>query len=114
MPTLATCSHTEGRFVDFKELLEAAVRNAVRDAVRGLGERKEPVAPVAPSADGLWTAAEVAAFLRVSRSWVYKRAEAGDLPHQRIGGLLRFEPERIREYARGERQGKVIPFVKGA
>jgi predicted DNA-binding transcriptional regulator AlpA len=51
----------------------------------------------------LWTAKDVATFLRVSRSWVYHRAEAGDLPCLQIGGLVRFEPERIRAYARGER-----------
>jgi excisionase family DNA binding protein len=51
----------------------------------------------------LWTAKDVANFLRVSRSWVYHRAEAGDLPCLQIGGLVRFEPERIRAYARGER-----------
>ena len=37
--------------------------------------------------------AEVAAFLRVSRSWVYAAAEDGRLPSVRLGGLggpLRF------------------------
>jgi excisionase family DNA binding protein len=48
----------------------------------------------------LWTATDVAAYLRVSRSWVYHRAEANLLPHLRIGGLLRFEPDAIRNYAR--------------
>jgi excisionase family DNA binding protein len=50
----------------------------------------------------LWTAQDVAAFLRVSRSWVYHRAEAGELPCLRIGALLRFDPARIRAYAQGE------------
>jgi excisionase family DNA binding protein len=65
-----------------------------------------------PAAEGLWTARDVAAFLNVSRSWVYLRAAAGDLPTQRVGSLLRFEPEAIRAYARGERQGlaKVAVF----
>ena len=30
--------------------------------------------------DGLWTAIDVARFLRVSRSWVYQRAQAGSSP----------------------------------
>lgn len=55
------------------------------------------------SAVTLWTAKEVADFLRVSRSWVYGRAEAGDLPVLRIGGLLRFDPDAIKAYARGEK-----------
>lgn len=50
----------------------------------------------------LWTATDVAGFLRVSRSWVYLHAEAGDLPSVRIGGLRRFMPDQIRAYARGE------------
>jgi len=62
-----------------------------------------PSESVAPEA--LWTAVDVAAFLRVSRSWVYLHAEAGDLPCCRFGGVLRFEPEAIRAYARGERRG---------
>ncbi|HET9933964.1 MAG TPA: helix-turn-helix domain-containing protein [Polyangiaceae bacterium] len=60
------------------------------------------VSQVAPGArpDELWTAADVAAYLKVSRSWVYHRAEANLLPYVRIGGLLRFEPEAVRQYAR--------------
>jgi excisionase family DNA binding protein len=50
----------------------------------------------------LWTVKEVADFLRVSRSWVYHRVEAGELPCLRIGALLRFDPESVRAYARGE------------
>jgi antitoxin HigA-1 len=36
----------------------------------------------------------------VSRSWVYHRAEAGLLPHLRVGGLLRFDPDVVRAFAR--------------
>jgi excisionase family DNA binding protein len=51
----------------------------------------------------LWTVKDVADFLRVSRSWVYHRAEAAELPCLRIGALLRFDATRIQAYARGER-----------
>lgn len=51
----------------------------------------------------LWDAAQAAKFLRVSRSWVYQRAEGGLLPHLRIGALLRFEPATLREFARSDR-----------
>lgn len=61
--------------------------------------------------ESLWTADDVAAYLKVSRSWVYHRAEAGELPHLRIGGLLRFEPDAVRAYARGARPG--ISGAKG-
>lgn len=50
----------------------------------------------------LWTWREVAAFLRLSRSWVYREAEAGRLPCLNVGGALRFEPIEIRKFARGE------------
>jgi excisionase family DNA binding protein len=65
-----------------------------------------------PAAESLWTADDVARFLRVSRSWVYHRAEAGELPCLRIGGLLRFEPDAVRAFMRGGRPtgGRVLPF----
>ena len=42
----------------------------------------------------LWDANDVARYMKVSRSWVYQRAEAGLLPCLRLGGLLRFDPTR--------------------
>jgi excisionase family DNA binding protein len=48
----------------------------------------------------LWDANDVARYLKVSRSWVYHRAEAGQLPHLRVGALLRFDPSAIRAFAR--------------
>jgi excisionase family DNA binding protein len=49
----------------------------------------------------LWDARDVARYLKVSRSWVYQKAEAGLLPHLNVGGLVRFVPERIRAFALG-------------
>jgi len=43
----------------------------------------------------LWDARDVARYLKVSRSWVYQKAEAGLLPYLKVGGLVRFVPERI-------------------
>ena len=63
--------------------------------------------------EGLWDPKDVAAFLRVSRSWVYQKAEAGLLPVVRMPGssLLRFDPEKVRAYARGDwKPAEVIPF----
>jgi excisionase family DNA binding protein len=53
----------------------------------------------AVSGERLWDANDVARYLKVSRSWVYHRAEAGLLPLRRIGGLLRFDPAAMRAYA---------------
>jgi excisionase family DNA binding protein len=55
--------------------------------------------------DQLWDANDVANFLKVSRSWVYQRAEAGLLPYLKVGALLRFDPEEIRAYAKSLRHG---------
>ncbi len=52
--------------------------------------------------DTLWDAADVARYLKVSRSWVYHRAEAGLLPYLRVGALLRFEPAVIRAHVRDQ------------
>lgn len=49
-----------------------------------------------------WTVKLVAAFLSCSTSKVYKAAEAGTLPCVRLDGMLRFNPDDIRAYARGE------------
>ena len=66
--------------------------------------------PATPAHDApLWTAEDVARYLQASRSWVYHRAESGELPCLRVGGLLRFEPDVIRAYARGERTDRERP-----
>jgi excisionase family DNA binding protein len=65
-----------------------------------LALRRRPI-PV-PSDDVLWDVADVAHYLKVSRSWVYHRAEAGGFPLRRVGGLLRFDPEAVKAFARGE------------
>lgn len=49
--------------------------------------------------ESLWNAQQVAAYLKCSKSFVYKKAEAGHLPCLRIGAMLRFEPKAIRSYA---------------
>ncbi|NVJ15324.1 helix-turn-helix domain-containing protein [Myxococcus sp. AM010] len=60
----------------------------------------------------LWDANDVARFLKTSRSWVYQRAQAGELPCLKIGGLLRFEPAAIRAFIKNQNTDgrKVVPF----
>ena len=50
----------------------------------------------------LLTAQEVAAFLRCSPSMVYKLRRSRALPAVRVGALLRFRPDVVRAYSRGE------------
>ena len=64
----------------------------------------------AESRSDLWDANDVARYIKASRSWVYHQAEAGMIPHLRIGALLRFDPEAVKAFAHGqaERGGKVL------
>jgi excisionase family DNA binding protein len=48
--------------------------------------------------ESLWKVRDVAQFLSVSVSWIYKEVEAGRLPCIRLGASLRFQPEAIRKW----------------
>lgn len=64
----------------------------------------------------LWRVEDVADYLGVSNSWVYKVAAAGGLPVRRIGALLRFDQEAIRAFAAGElaAPGRVAALKHGS
>ena len=64
----------------------------------------EPNLPGMP-VESLWTSEEVARYLKVSRSMVYKLGQTGELPSLRVGACLRFDPTVVRGYARGEVRG---------
>jgi excisionase family DNA binding protein len=51
------------------------------------------------TSDQLWTAQDVASYLRASVSFVYKTAAAGRLPCVNVGALVRFHPDAIRKWA---------------
>jgi excisionase family DNA binding protein len=69
--------------------------------------------PHAPAEEGLWTVAEVAAFLKVSRSFVYQACAAKTVPHVRIGASLRFDPARLRAWVRGEHGAPKVVTLPG-
>lgn len=50
----------------------------------------------------MMTAEEVARFLRISLSMVYKLRREGTLPGVAIGTLWRFHPEHVRAFSRGD------------
>ena len=54
--------------------------------------------------DRLWDPLDVARFFGISRNSVYAQIDAGTLPCVRIGGLLKFDPIKIRAIGRGERR----------
>jgi excisionase family DNA binding protein len=58
------------------------------------------------AAESLWDAEDVAVYLKVSRSMVYKLGQSGELPCLRVGACLRFDPGVVRAFARGELRGK--------
>ncbi len=60
------------------------------------------VAATRADSEALLTAREVAALFKASESLVYKLQRDGRLPAIRIGWLLRFHPETVRAFMRGE------------
>ena len=48
--------------------------------------------------ESLWTVSDAANFLRMSRDWVYRAAERGDLPYRKVGANLRFVPSELRAW----------------
>ncbi len=58
--------------------------------------------PTLTTPETLWDVKDVAAYLKSSRSFVYKAVEAGTLPCLRIGAMVRFKPEVVRAFAEGK------------
>jgi excisionase family DNA binding protein len=52
--------------------------------------------------EGLWDARDAARFLKCSTSYIYKAAERDRLPSVRVGRMLRFNPDAVRAFARGQ------------
>ncbi len=61
-----------------------------------------PAAAPPPARSPLMTAEEVAAFLRVSLSMVYKLRREGKLRCVRVGALYRFSPDVVAAFGRGD------------
>jgi len=62
----------------------------------------------------LGTIHDVARYLRVSRSWLYAKVAAEEIPHLHVLGRLRFHMPTLRAWALGARQptGTVLPFKR--
>jgi hypothetical protein len=97
----------DGGTIRFMETLD----ERTQPESKSLGGRAPPsdavIAVDESRPEPLWTAHDVARFFQASVSWVYHRAEAGDLPCIHIGGLLRFNPSAIRALGRTEKPSAV-------
>lgn len=45
---------------------------------------------IEPNGNGYLRIPEAAKIMRVSKTWLYKKAKAGIIPHIRVGGIIRF------------------------
>ena len=46
------------------------------------------------------TVEELAARLKVCRTWIYERTRKNEIPHIRCGRYIRFEPEKVDNWLR--------------
>jgi len=70
---------------------------------------------MAPSPDEeLWTAADVARYLKASRRWVYTKTSAGLIPTVDLFGMRRYDPADIRALKEKlkRKPGRVLVSVK--
>lgn len=65
------------------------------------GKHMHTTTTTASEPERLWTVAAAADYLNVSVSWVYRAVERGELPHMKLGGLIRFVPRDLRAHAEG-------------
>jgi excisionase family DNA binding protein len=75
-----------------------------RQAVDVLGDDSPTARSIGSELHELLTVEEVAALLKVSKSWVYEhtRSRGGPrserLPHVKVGKYVRFDPRQVRDF----------------
>ncbi len=62
-------------------------------------EKEEP-------GNGYLTVRGAAKIMHVSQAWLYKRVEKGEIPHRRIGRMIRFHRRDIDELMDAHKTGK--------
>ncbi len=68
--------------------------------------------PSLAGSEPLWDARAVAAYLNISRSSVYNFVDQELIPVVRVGALLRFRPEDVRNFGRTSRLPAVAPLKR--
>ncbi len=56
--------------------------------------------------ESMMTVRQVAELLGVHENWVYDQAASGGLPSYKIGGTRRFDPDELRGWIAGHREGE--------
>ncbi len=60
----------------------------------------------------LWAVADVMAYLKRGRTWVYDQVDKGTLPHLRGDLGLRFVPAEVRAWALRQRGGATVTPIR--
>ena len=128
LPRIGTASREPGADGAQDNTVDSAMRDVVGELFRrvvreelsaalsaaglvGSGQPSQHRTDRTPVVEGLWDTRQAAEFLRVSDSWIYHRASAGSIPCVRVGHNLRFDPDALRAWVRGERRGgRVVPL----
>ena len=61
----------------------------------------------------IMTAADLAVYLSFSKNWIYRKAEAGEIPGVRIGNRWRFKKSVIDEWMEGKVLGESKVPIRG-
>jgi excisionase family DNA binding protein len=61
-------------------------------------EKPTAVTQIIRAKGSFWSADELSEVLCISRKHIYKLAKAGRIPHYRISGSVRFDPEAVAQW----------------
>jgi predicted DNA-binding transcriptional regulator AlpA len=67
---------------------------------------------VVPHTERLWDVGETCAFLGYSRNQLYIACREGQVPHFRVLGSIRFDPDQLRAWLEANRRGPVAASAR--
>lgn len=83
--------------------LEQAEIQAIAQSVAAL------ITPQTHSEPEIMTVEELAEYLKVDKSWVYRAAQLNEVPHFKAGKYTRFRRREIEKWIDGEIVGAIAP-----